>query len=462
MSAPRLTKVYKAATEALADKRQVRVICSTEEVDRAGEIVVQAGIDFSHYMASGAGTVLWNHDTDKPIAKCIEIVVRNGRIEALVQFPPEGEDDEADRYYAKIKFGSVSGISIGFAPIEMEPLDRSNPKKGPQKYLKAELLEFSFTPVPANRGSLVIERGAGAVWKVGASLNLSASDEAGWSDEQASESIFDKAGFGGDAPDPTFARKGFLIYDASRPADRKSYQLPFAKIVDGRLVADAEGLKAAGEFLQQSNIPEDVAEKARAVINHYEGKMAKTEKPAPVAKSTPDFKVKSLYDIGRLASLLNDLGWIHDCSAWEAQMEEDGSAVPKMLADAMQAVADALLAMTAEEVAELLAQVTPEGEMAVKAGIVPATAGPIKKAFAAARVKAGRKFSASTRSSMRSACKSIMDGHDALVALIGVEDDDDEGEEPDDVEKNAKPDRGAAVLLNQRQRRLEVMRRQAA
>lgn len=461
MSAPRLTKVYKAATEALADKRQVRVICSTEEVDRAGEIVVQTGIDFSHYMASGAGTVLWNHDTDKPIAKCVDIVVRNGRIEALVQFPPEGEDEEADRYYAKIKFGSVSGISIGFAPIEMEPLDRSNPKKGPQKYLKAELLEFSFTPVQANRGSLVIERGAGAVWKVGASLNLSASDEAGWDEGQASESIFDKAGFGSDTPDPTFARKGFLLYDASRPADRKSYQLPFAKMVDGRLVADAEGLKAAGEFLQQSSIPEDVAEKARAVINHYEGKMAKTDKP--VAKTAPAIKVKGLYDIGRLASLLSELGWVHDCSVWEAQMEEDGSAVPKMLADAMQAVAAALLAMTAEEVAELLAQITPEGEIAVKAGIVPATASPIKKAFAAARVKAGRKFSASTRSSMRSACKSIMDGHDALVALIGVEEeDDDEGEEPEDVEKNAKPDMGAAVLLNQRQRRLEVMRRQAA
>ncbi len=58
MSMNILRKAYSAATETLAEQRQVRVICSTAEVDRQGEIIVQAGIDTAAYMASGAGTVL--------------------------------------------------------------------------------------------------------------------------------------------------------------------------------------------------------------------------------------------------------------------------------------------------------------------------------------------------------------------------------------------------------------------
>lgn len=150
-----ITKFYASnAMETLADKRQVRVVCSTPSVDRDGDIIVQAGIETAPYMASGAGTVLWNHNPNSPIAKCVEIGLMNGNLTALVQFPPAGDDPEADRYYGKIKFGSVAGVSIGFLPRRSEPLDKGN-QRGPQRYFAVDLMEFSFTPVPANAGALV-------------------------------------------------------------------------------------------------------------------------------------------------------------------------------------------------------------------------------------------------------------------------------------------------------------------
>jgi len=84
-----IRKTFGASTEALSDLRQVRVICSTPDADRVGDIVIQSGIDFKAYMASGAGPVLWNRDSNIVIAKCIDISVVNGCLSALVQFPDE-------------------------------------------------------------------------------------------------------------------------------------------------------------------------------------------------------------------------------------------------------------------------------------------------------------------------------------------------------------------------------------
>jgi len=147
-------------TQTLADKRQVRVTCSAETVDRDGEIIVQAGIDWSNFMVSGAGPVLWNHNPNMPIGKCIDIRLANGRLTGLVQFPDQGDDPEADRYYAKIKFGSVSGISIGFIPRRWEPLDKGN-RGGPKRYDACELVEFSFVPIPANPSGIVTGKSRG-------------------------------------------------------------------------------------------------------------------------------------------------------------------------------------------------------------------------------------------------------------------------------------------------------------
>ena len=222
-------KAYASQTETLGE-RQVRVVCSTPDVDRAGEVVVQEGLDFSHYMANPV--VLFAHDPAQPIARAVRLGLEGGNLVATVQFPPAAVSAKADEVYGLIQAGVLNTVSLGFAPLEVEPMDPALPK-GPVRYLAGELLELSFVAVPANRGATIVARQHAA---------------------------------------------------------------------------------------------------ARVVV------------------------VRSLYDAGELARVLCNLGWITDAAKYEAEIEADGSRVPAMLGEAMQQLGAALVAMTAEEVAEMLAE----------------------------------------------------------------------------------------------------------
>jgi HK97 family phage prohead protease len=148
-------KALGASTETLAERRQVRVVCSTADVDRSGDVVVQEGIDLSAYRANPV--VLWQHDPEVPVARCVEIGLVGGRLSALVEFPEEGVSAKADEVYGLVKAGVVNATSVGFMPVDAEPIDAKNPKKG-TRYKAVELMEFSFVSVPAARGALVVER----------------------------------------------------------------------------------------------------------------------------------------------------------------------------------------------------------------------------------------------------------------------------------------------------------------
>lgn len=397
-------KFLSAQTETLADLRQVVVICSTADIDRAGEVIVQEGIDLSDYQSNPI--VLWQHDPNSPIAKAVDIGVVAGKTRAVVQFPPEGTSVLADEKYGLIKAGVINCVSIGFDPIETEPMDAARPR-GPQRYLKSALMEFSFVSVPANTGANIVARSTKSdtpSLKVGASRTLPIDMETAWDGPAAEASIFDHAAFDGEDPDSSFARKGFLAYDSANTDLKGSYKLPFAKVIDGRLTAFASGIRAAASRLPQADLPDDVATKARAVIDHYEAEMTDKAAVTPKTKDATPFKIKGLYDLAQFAYLLEQLGWIKDCAEWEAAIEEDGSALPAMLGDLLTQAGAAFLAMAKEEVAELVGGEDadlgglPEEDVAiVTAGKTPA----IQKYRAAlvktkAVIKAGRKLSAST------------------------------------------------------------------
>ena len=267
--------VSAVSTEGLADKRQVLVRISSETVDRQDDIVVQAGLLTSSFMSTG-GTVLWQHDAGQPIARCVSISRDGAQTSALAQFPDAGVSAKADEIYGLIKAQVISSASIGFKPLEWEPIDPKNPWGG-QRYMKTELMEFSFVSVPANADATVIARShrakADEAWKVGASRNLPLGGDEAWDGPGAEASIFAHCGFDGEKPDLAMARKGFLAYDSAAPKLKGSYKLPFAKMIDGRLTAMPSGIRAAASRLPQSDIPDDVEASARAVLDHYEAKM---------------------------------------------------------------------------------------------------------------------------------------------------------------------------------------------
>lgn len=130
------------------------VIISTEDLDRAGEIVRQNGWEMTNYKNNPI--VLWGHDYySLPIGVCTETyktevhgVPATG---AKGVFYPSEINPLAQQVRRMYEFGIKSGMgvgcttSVGFIPKEF---DESN-----QRIItRAELLEFSFVPVPANQG----------------------------------------------------------------------------------------------------------------------------------------------------------------------------------------------------------------------------------------------------------------------------------------------------------------------
>ena len=135
--------------------RTVTVVATDATVDRMGEVVEPAGAMLDAYRRNPV--VLRDHDPCRPVARATDIALRGGRIEAVIEFPPAGQSALADETFDLVKAGVLNTVSIGFDPVETEPLDASV-QYGPLRYLKWELLEISFVSIPANPSAMVIQR----------------------------------------------------------------------------------------------------------------------------------------------------------------------------------------------------------------------------------------------------------------------------------------------------------------
>jgi len=201
---------------------------------------------------------LADHNPGAPIGNFAP-EIKGDAVEGIITFAPAGISAKADEYYGLYKAGVMNTVSVGFKPIEYEPIKGSD---GGALFKEWELMELSCVAVPCDPGAIVTARSLkgddGAAWKVGASRNLPLGDEGqAWDGPAAAASVFEHCNFDGDKPDTVFARKAFLAYDAAARAERGSYKLPFAHMVDGRLTAAPSGIRA------DTDIPDDVRAKAR-------------------------------------------------------------------------------------------------------------------------------------------------------------------------------------------------------
>lgn len=126
-------------TKAASETGSFEVIISTADYDRQGESVDQRGWDLSHYMDNPV--VLWGHDYySLPIGICESLELRDGNLIARGKFAPEAANPFAQQVRRLYDLKIVRATSVGFIVKEMEG----------KRITKAELLEFSFVPVPAN------------------------------------------------------------------------------------------------------------------------------------------------------------------------------------------------------------------------------------------------------------------------------------------------------------------------
>ena len=106
-----------------------------------------------------------------------------------------------------------------------------------------------------------------------AARDLRIVERASWDGSAASGRVLDWAGGGSEDAEPRRAARGFLAVDRAAWENRGAFKLPFCDLEDGALVAVDAGLRAAASRLPQTDIPEEVRRRARAVIDHYQRRM---------------------------------------------------------------------------------------------------------------------------------------------------------------------------------------------
>jgi HK97 family phage prohead protease len=131
--------------------REIKVVASTGTPDRVGDIVEPSGCNMRGYLRNPI--VLADHNPSSPVGTAAPAIVNN-RIEAKITFAPVGISQAADTWCGLCKSGVINGVSIGFRPIDYEPLRGGSGTR----FGSWELLEISLVAVPANSEALVVER----------------------------------------------------------------------------------------------------------------------------------------------------------------------------------------------------------------------------------------------------------------------------------------------------------------
>jgi len=132
------------------EQRTVEGWASRPEVDRQGDIVVSEGLQ----PLRGKINLLLDHNHVQAVGTVEKVAATNAgvrftaRIAKIAQ--PGALQDLCNDAWEMVKFGLRAAVSIGFRPLDMEPM-----VSGGLRYSKWELLEISLVSVPACAGATI-------------------------------------------------------------------------------------------------------------------------------------------------------------------------------------------------------------------------------------------------------------------------------------------------------------------
>lgn len=156
-----MTKLLRSTVECAVEKTEkpkiFRFVGSSEKPNRHGDIIDQDGWETGNWEKNPV--ILWDHNHSlPPIGRGIALQ-KKAKPKQLVFDVEFAETPLANEIRALVEQGFIKGVSVGFVPQEVEPVDpKDDSWFAPRRYKKQELLELSIVNIPANPHTLILNR----------------------------------------------------------------------------------------------------------------------------------------------------------------------------------------------------------------------------------------------------------------------------------------------------------------
>ncbi len=146
--------IEKRATQVSDD---LTYVLSDDSVDRTGDMIDASGWELAQFRKNPVA--LFGHQSEAlPIGRWESLRIEGNKLLGKLVLATKGTSQRIDEIHELIQQKILSAVSVGFRPIEREPIP-----DGGWRYKRQELLECSVVPVPCNPNAL----------RVAKSLNLS-------------------------------------------------------------------------------------------------------------------------------------------------------------------------------------------------------------------------------------------------------------------------------------------------
>jgi HK97 family phage major capsid protein/HK97 family phage prohead protease len=150
-----MTVIEKSVVTPAGDDPLVYVM-SDETVDRYGDIVEARGWSLVNFTKNPIA--LFGHDSKFIVGNWTDVKVMGGKLIGTLKLLPAGVSQRLDEIRAAVEAGVLRAVSVGFRPLEAEPI-----ANGGMRFKRAELVECSLVSIPANPNAIQLAK----------SLNLS-------------------------------------------------------------------------------------------------------------------------------------------------------------------------------------------------------------------------------------------------------------------------------------------------
>ncbi len=142
--------------KAVAEKGDgMEFVLSDGTVDRYGDIVEPDGWVLTNFKKNPIA--LFGHSSGFPIGTWANLRVEGGKLLGRLVLAAQGTSARIDELRGLLEQGILRAVSVGFRPIDSDPIDPKQPW-GAQRYKKQELLECSLVSVPANPAAIALAK----------------------------------------------------------------------------------------------------------------------------------------------------------------------------------------------------------------------------------------------------------------------------------------------------------------